>query len=109
MGPPKAPPNWLYRRVFLGWPVRFEKKSAASSLSFLRNSNKDPCQLLVPDFDCRLMTPPATSPYSAEYDPACTENSRTASRGMLKSLPRPWLDEVVEMPSTRYRLALVRW
>ena len=25
-----------------------------------------PCHLLVPDFDCRLMTPPATSPNSAE-------------------------------------------
>src|SRR5579871_2070302 len=108
-GPPMDDPNWLYRRGFLGWPVAFEKKFGASMSSLRKNSNADPCQLLVPDLVSRLTTPPATFPNSAEYDPACTENSRTASKGILKSFPRPSADDVTENPSTRNRLALSRW
>src|SRR5580698_380477 len=107
-GPPTDPPNWLYRSGVLGWPVALEKKFAASKSSLRKNSNADPCHSLVPDFVSRLTTPPATLPYSAEYAPACTENSRTASRGILKSLPRPSAEEVTDMPSAKNRFALVR-
>lgn len=40
IGPPRIQPKLLKRSLFLALPALFKKKSAASSLSFRRNSNR---------------------------------------------------------------------
>src|SRR6516164_1246553 len=49
MGPPKAPPNRLYRRAGLGTPVRLLLHSLAFNASFRKNSKALPWYEFVPD------------------------------------------------------------
>src|SRR3954468_17208586 len=62
-----------------GMPAALLKKRLASRALLRRNSYKEPCAWLVPDFDENVMTPPEACPYSALKPLVSTANSVTAS------------------------------
>ena len=70
-GPSSSNPNWLRRRGFLGI-AGFSKNPRSSSASSWKNSNSEPCGVLVPLLVTTLMWTPRYAPYSADVLPVWT-------------------------------------
>src|SRR2546426_9459762 len=100
MGPPTAPPNWLYTSLGLRWPGGRKKGLAFIACTELY-SNTAPCRSFVPLLVWTLMAAPPARPCSASKLLVTTFTvSMDSSEGTYATICGSWI--TVELaPSMR--------